>query len=706
MILQEKNQTVEKIGGGSSSNFSISVSRKAFEILSGLYSDKPLAIIRELGCNAADSHVSAGKAAVPIRVHLPNSFEPFLSIEDDGLGLSNEDIIKIYSSYFESTKTQTNDAVGCLGLGSKSPFCYTDNFTVVSRYNGEENTYLAFFDEKGIPSLTLAHSKATNQCNGVSIKIPVLREDIASFVDAAANAFRWFPVRPIITGAEVNYKSIEPAFDSGSPDWFYIKGESDAYAIMGGIAYKIDTYQLSSESRCSISGLVLKFKIGEIDFTPSREALRYCDMTKNAIEKKIEEIKASFHSKAQEAIDKAASLNEACAIYSSLPSSVLNSRKTINWKNIFSFGGNMLYSCRLQIKESYRLTQGWRGKDKSNKIETFPLEVFSVSNSKSTGFTFFKGKTPKNWKAHLYRADKGFDSVINLSFDSLKMLEKSGVDISIFTDIDSLIYNRPQNQTSVSGRVVKKCPVLKVKDSGYSSGTSSCELSAAISNGAKYYIFKHKDSSQSFSFKNGSPGRDASSVKFVFYNLNKSGLIKKPFDEIVIIHPSKEKIATDAGLVSLFSVVSEKIEALSDNDLSLAFQVKNAMEKFSAFSRFIDFMNSISKDARLNDNDFASYIYQDIKNIKSLTELPNSENMHHLTSLLIGNSREFLSEEEVKRVAAKSSETKNNYFSKLLKFDLLLIDSFFSRYNTFSDDKTKKESYLEYLEARKHSWEK
>ena len=50
---------------GEVGEFRIRNSAKAFNILSsGLYANKIRAIIRELSCNAVDSHVAAGKSGV------------------------------------------------------------------------------------------------------------------------------------------------------------------------------------------------------------------------------------------------------------------------------------------------------------------------------------------------------------------------------------------------------------------------------------------------------------------------------------------------------------------------------------------------------------------------------------------------------------------------------------------------------------------
>lgn len=115
---------------GNISSFKMKRSAKAFSILSsGIYANKIRAIIRELSCNAYDSHVEAGKKDVPFEVHLPTHFEPYFYVRDYGTGLTHQQVFDVYTTYFESTKTDSNDYIGALGLGSKSPFSYTENFT-------------------------------------------------------------------------------------------------------------------------------------------------------------------------------------------------------------------------------------------------------------------------------------------------------------------------------------------------------------------------------------------------------------------------------------------------------------------------------------------------------------------------------------------------------------------------------------------------
>lgn len=109
---------VEMSGVCSTKQFTIQATAKSFQILSdGLYSNKIRAIIRELSTNAYDSHVAAGKAQVPFTVNIPNVLAPWFSVRDYGVGLSHDEVLSIYTSYFTSTKSDSDDFVGALGLG-------------------------------------------------------------------------------------------------------------------------------------------------------------------------------------------------------------------------------------------------------------------------------------------------------------------------------------------------------------------------------------------------------------------------------------------------------------------------------------------------------------------------------------------------------------------------------------------------------------
>ena len=153
---------------GEIGEFRIRNSAKAFSILSsGLYANKVKAIIRELSCNAVDSHIAAGKQTTPFDVHLPNQLEPWFAIRDYGTGLTHDQVSNIYTTYFESTKTNSNEFIGALGLGSKSPFSYTDNFTVTAIKDGVKGIYSAFINDSCVPSIAKMMAETTDEPAGV-----------------------------------------------------------------------------------------------------------------------------------------------------------------------------------------------------------------------------------------------------------------------------------------------------------------------------------------------------------------------------------------------------------------------------------------------------------------------------------------------------------------------------------------------------------
>src|SRR5688500_7096953 len=101
------------------------------DVLTGLYSDEERALIREYSTNARDAHLHTGIVR-PSEVETPNSLSPTRIIRDFGEGLSKDDIIEVYSKYGASTKRDSNEYVGMLGLGCKSALTYTDQFSLVA----------------------------------------------------------------------------------------------------------------------------------------------------------------------------------------------------------------------------------------------------------------------------------------------------------------------------------------------------------------------------------------------------------------------------------------------------------------------------------------------------------------------------------------------------------------------------------------------
>lgn len=325
MQVQQERRTVETEGlEYQAKKFQISQNKRMFEILSSnIYSDKILAVIREYSCNAYDAHVAAGKSDVPFMVHLPNAIEPWFAVKDYGTGLCHEDVMGLYSTYGYSTKNNSNDAIGMLGLGSKSGFAYTDQFIVTSVFEGKSMIYSAFIDEEGSPTITLLSEEDTSEAPGLEINIPVKEDDFNYFAEKAAKVFFRFPVQPEIVGnvielPQVKYPMQGENYKIRDDDRSYYDRERGAYAIQGIVAYPIKVSAFNSDGLTpQIKKLLsdipidITFPIGSLDVAASREELNYDKFTQANIIEAAAKILADIPNQFREVLSECETLWEA-----------------------------------------------------------------------------------------------------------------------------------------------------------------------------------------------------------------------------------------------------------------------------------------------------------------------------------------------------------------------------------------------------------
>lgn len=295
MEVNQESRTVVRSDAFPTKKFAIAMNGMAFKVLSSkLYKNEILAIVRELSTNASDAHVEAGTQAKPFDVHLPNTFEPFFSIRDYGTGLSDEAIEQIYTSYFTSTRTASNEYTGGFGLGSKTPFAYTDQFTIISWFNGVQYTYSAFKDENGEPCISPLGMVETTEPNGVGIRVNVEGKDMAAFIESARRVYQFFKVRPNITGATMTFDDAIPVAEE--PDTYQMyeqgKGSDLLYGrvnlVMGQVCYAADGDGITHDLG-SYGYIVVFAPVGACDIQVSREELQYTDKTKAYLNRRVKE---------------------------------------------------------------------------------------------------------------------------------------------------------------------------------------------------------------------------------------------------------------------------------------------------------------------------------------------------------------------------------------------------------------------------------
>lgn len=250
-------------------------------VLTDLYSDQELAVIREYSTNARDSHIAAGVTR-PIEITTPNTMSPYFKIKDFGLGLSVDDINKIYSKYGASTKRGTNDQTGMLGLGCKSALTYTNQFILTSHHNGMKITVSIGRQEDGAGVMEIVSTVATTEPNGVEITVPVKRDN--RFAYKAARFFQYWEAGTVLVDGKEQPRLLD------APDVKHITGgmysvpghlvEQDT-VVMGGVPYPAASLYDGFRHYGGQGFKVVAFvEIGDIAFVPSREALAMTPTTK------------------------------------------------------------------------------------------------------------------------------------------------------------------------------------------------------------------------------------------------------------------------------------------------------------------------------------------------------------------------------------------------------------------------------------------
>lgn len=283
MITANEKREVDTFAGEGVA-FTIKANGKAFKtLIDGLYANKIQSVTREIWSNALDSHMMAGCADKPFDVSFPDVFSPEFSVRDYGVGLSHESVVNLYTTLFESTKEDTNDQVGKFGIGSKSPFSYTDTFSVMAIKDGECNYYSAVIGEEGLPTIFRLHTEATTEPNGVQVSFPVRKEDVNAFQRAAKTVALGFDVKPNV----VNVKGFEweTEYENVLNRGLWVKMGCVIYPVdLGILCEQVMEKHPNSHGEAVVRFIratngreckVINVPVGSVEISASRENLSY-----------------------------------------------------------------------------------------------------------------------------------------------------------------------------------------------------------------------------------------------------------------------------------------------------------------------------------------------------------------------------------------------------------------------------------------------
>lgn len=264
------------------------------DLLTNMYSDEELAVIREYSTNARDSHIARGHGQGynperPIEVTLPCG--PYeiptedrgrsLKIRDYGIGLSTEEIAEVYSLYGKSTKDGSDEYNGMMGIGGKCGLVSTFGaFTLTAVKDGIKTVVAVGRNEATEPVMDLASVTETDEPNGVLIEIPTPKHH--HLRRKAENLFQFWPEGSVLLDGKEPDKlksHIKIADDMWIVDEIDHNYARSDWIVMGNVPYPV---QLDGKLKDDYS-LVVFVSMSAVNIAPSREALRMTQKTKDAI---------------------------------------------------------------------------------------------------------------------------------------------------------------------------------------------------------------------------------------------------------------------------------------------------------------------------------------------------------------------------------------------------------------------------------------
>ena len=150
-------------------------------MLSDAYSRPEEAVVRELVCNGIDAQLLNG-SDLPIRVDVPTRTSPQLVVADHGVGMTAEQLLANFADYGSSTKAGDRLSIGRFGIGAKSPYAVTNQFTVVTTCAGITTTALFTLTSDGIPAHRIVSSRPAADPSRTSTVVTVPVDPDRSYV--------------------------------------------------------------------------------------------------------------------------------------------------------------------------------------------------------------------------------------------------------------------------------------------------------------------------------------------------------------------------------------------------------------------------------------------------------------------------------------------------------------------------------------------
>lgn len=282
-------------------HFEIGDPRIIFDMICNrIYSEPLQTAIQEYMCNGRDSHTEAGTPQKQVKVILPSKIDPAIHIRDFGMGISPQRMSDVFVKIGESTKRADNGQTGGFGVGAKSAFAYTDNFTIKTAFDGIERTYLAYIGENGLGDMDLVGEVPTTDENYTDISFTIAPEDAGHLEGIVTRTAMFWKVPPIVQNASftsLDSTHMVPKLLQGGYKWGYFNipepfitddWVEPFLACCDGVIYPLNIpgefVDLFGDHRPNNEAMIFFFDVGEVDLAITRESLQYTAKTQKVVE--------------------------------------------------------------------------------------------------------------------------------------------------------------------------------------------------------------------------------------------------------------------------------------------------------------------------------------------------------------------------------------------------------------------------------------
>lgn len=138
-------------------------------LVTGQYTDPPLAALREIISNAYDANTEATQQdGVERHVDITVA-EEGTYIRDYGKGLSEDEMNSLYTMIGRSTKEDSDVMIGAFGVGRLAPLAANDSFYITSYNGGFKTLYCCYLNDKHIPSLATWSREPSSEPTGLEV---------------------------------------------------------------------------------------------------------------------------------------------------------------------------------------------------------------------------------------------------------------------------------------------------------------------------------------------------------------------------------------------------------------------------------------------------------------------------------------------------------------------------------------------------------